>query len=582
MSNQALVTPSSVVLVSGGARGITAQCVIRLAERSHCQFILLGRTPLEAVEAEWSKELHDEAGLKRAIMEHLATDGNKPSPQKVQKVYREIVAQREIRDTLQAVQAAGGQAEYVRVDVTDAPALQEKVSQASARLGQVTGVIHAAGNLADKMIEKKSEQDFAAVFSPKVDGLKNLLSAVAVDQLGFLVLFSSVAGFYGNVGQADYAIANEVLNKTAHKIKHRYPNLHVIAIDWGPWDGGMVTPELKKAFAERDIVVIPVETGAEMLVNELAPVKPAPAQVVVGSPLSRQPGALAPDLQTYHIRRRLSLEANPFLQDHRIGGKPVLPATCAASWIIHSSEQLYPGFTFSSLDDYRVLKGIVFDDTLADEYVLDLKETSKSIEEGIHFEAMIWSKNQRGRSLYHYTMRLRLLRNLPPAPLVSLGDFAPLPGSQPRAGQEFYRDGTLFHGPSFQGVDQVVRVDDAGVLMRCRLPALEERAQGQFPVQTTNPYLLDAIVQCLLIWSQSYYHAPCLPSSLEAFEQFRPMQFGQNLYVSMHVRSHSHTSVVGDIRVQDQSGRLFVRIQGLEGTISEHLGHLLANNGNRN
>jgi acyl transferase domain-containing protein len=67
-----------------------------------------------------------------------------------------------------------------------------------------------------------------------------------VTQLHFLVLFSSIVGFYGNIGQSDYAIANEILNKSAHRIKNQYPNLHVISIDWGPWEAGMVTPELKK------------------------------------------------------------------------------------------------------------------------------------------------------------------------------------------------------------------------------------------------------------------------------------------------------------------------------------------------
>ena len=81
------------------------------------------------------------------------------------------------------------------------------------------------------------------------------------------MLFSSIVGFYGNVGQSDYAIANEILNKSAYMLKHKYPNCHVVSINWGPWDSGMVTPELKKVFEARNVEVIPTDVGARMLVD---------------------------------------------------------------------------------------------------------------------------------------------------------------------------------------------------------------------------------------------------------------------------------------------------------------------------
>ncbi|MFN9938536.1 MAG: KR domain-containing protein, partial [bacterium] len=119
----------------------------------------------------------------------------------------------------------------------------------------------------------------------KVQGLENLLQCVPPSQLQYLVLFSSVVGFYGNVGQADYALANEILNKSAHIIKQNYPHCHVVAINWGPWESGMVSPELKTAFAERGIETIPLEIGAQMLVNELINTNSNTTQVVIGSPL---------------------------------------------------------------------------------------------------------------------------------------------------------------------------------------------------------------------------------------------------------------------------------------------------------
>ena len=261
MTREELVQPNSVVLVSGGGRGITAQCVIRLAEKARCKFILLGRSSLEGQEPAGAADCQDEVQLKQLIMEDLKAKGEKPTLQKVQRSFKTITTRREIRETLSAVKNAGGYAEYVRVDITDSSDLQEKLAEPVHRLGPVTGIIHGAGNLADKLIEKKQVSDYETVFSTKIDGLESLLASVPIQQLNFLVLFSSIVGFYGNIGQADYAMANEILNKTAHLMKRKNPGCHIISIGWGPWDSGMVTPELKKAFEDRNVKVIPADVG---------------------------------------------------------------------------------------------------------------------------------------------------------------------------------------------------------------------------------------------------------------------------------------------------------------------------------
>ena len=367
---------SQVFLVSGGAKGITAQCVIKLAQRYQCKFILVGRSAADP-EPVWTEGYLSEADLKKRIMEDFFAKGEKPTPAMVQKKFNAISSSREIATTLQAINQAGGKAEYLNVDVTDAIALQEQVANAVKRFGPVTGIIHGAGNLADKRIEKKSVQDFETVYTAKVKGLENLLRCVTPSQLNYLVLFSSVVGFYGNVGQSDYAIANEILNKSAHLVKRNHPHSHVVAINWGPWDSGMVSPELKQAFAERNIETIPVDIGTEMLVDELASTNQETVQVVIGSPLVYIPEKLPSELRTFRIQRQLTLAANPFLQDHVIAGYPVLPATCGLLWIANACEQIYPGYKAFSCTNYKVLKGLIFDENLATEYTLELQEIAK-------------------------------------------------------------------------------------------------------------------------------------------------------------------------------------------------------------
>jgi NAD(P)-dependent dehydrogenase (short-subunit alcohol dehydrogenase family) len=566
MNGKNLVHPNSVVLVSGGARGITASCVIKLAERAQCKFILLGRSSPDMPAVSFDPTGCDDSELKRRIAADLSAKGEKPAPVKIQKIFSGIRSSQEIEGTILAVEAAGGQAEYLRVDVADSN-LCSRLEEPVSRLGPVTGIIHGAGTLVDRLIEKKTESDFDTVYTPKVTGLENLLESVQVSRLDFLVLFSSIVGFYGNVGQSDYAIANEILNKSAYLLRRKLPNCHVISINWGPWDSGMVTPELKKMFKARNVEVIPTDVGARMLVEALMPAGQEAVQVVVGGVPVRPAADVESELRTYQIRRNLKADENPFLYDHMIGGHPVLPATCAASWAAYSCEQLYPGYRFFCLENYKVLKGIVFDENLAEEHVLDLKEISKS-EEKIVFDARVWSKNLKGRPIYHYSLQVTLLREMPAPPVFQLHESS---DENAISGSLLYQNGTLFHGPSFQGVERVLHLSQGKLVMQVVLPEMADRIQGQFPAYTANPFIYDAIVQCVLIWAQYFYQAPCLPSSLRKLEQFMPIPYGVPCTVTMEVESQSSSAVVGNILVQNQQGQTYMRLDGLQGTISSIL-----------
>jgi NAD(P)-dependent dehydrogenase (short-subunit alcohol dehydrogenase family) len=574
MSGQPGITPSSVFVVSGGGRGITARCVVELARHYGCKFILLGRTVLTGQEPPWAAG--DEAGLKKRLADYLAGQGEKPTPLKVQKLVNEWLAQREINQTLQEIAAVGGQAIYLGVDITDQAALQVALDGAVAQFGPVTGILHGAGNLADKLIENKTAEDFELVYAAKVTGLENLLRCLPPGQLSHLILFSSVAGFYGNSGQADYALANEIINKTAHTIKHHHPACHVLTLNWGPWDGGMVTPALKEFFAQRQIAIIPVESGTHRLVEELDAGVTDKVQVVVGSPLRYWPGQLSEELKTYRLRRKLTLEANPFLLDHVIGGNPVLPAICVINWVANACEQLYPGYTFFSSEGNKVLKGVIFDASLADEYTLELKEVAKESGREIVIDGTIWSKNENGRLQYHYSARTTLRREIPPRPVYT--SFNPTP-SQVVSGAALYENGTLFHGPSFQGVKQVLNLSRESVTLECYLPRLSERQQGQFPVQNFNPYGVDVQLQCLLIWARHFYQAASLPLKIQRVDQYRTLPFDGTYFASLEVQTSSETGLVANVTAHDASGRVYTVVTGAEVTISPRLNRLFVPSG---
>ncbi len=563
------IDQSSVFLVSGGAKGITAQCVIELAKHKKCKFILLGRSSISEPEPIWARGCSSESELKRRIMEELVLQAEKPTPVMVQKEFNAISSRREIQKTLSTIEQAGGRAEYLSVDVTDVLALQEKLKAAVGRTGAVTGIIHGAGNLADKPLEKKSEQDFETVYNVLVKGLENLLSCVSVSQLDYLVLFSSVVGFYGNVGQSDYAIASEILNKSAYLVKRHQPNCHVVAINWGLWDSGMVSPELKKAFAERNIETIPIETGTKMLVDELDTANQETVQVVIGSPLVPTTELLNSKLQTFRIHRRLTLADNPFLQDNsKMGERSFLPATCALSWIINTCEQLYPGYKFFSSINFKVLKGIIFDETLANEYILELKEIAKHNSNAIDFGCKIWSKTKGGKIRYHFSTQIKLIRQIPIAPTYASVKSA-LKHKTIVDEISFFQNGISKqnNGYCFQGVENILNISPRKITLECVLPSVTERQQGQFPVQTVNPYIADVQLHSTCIWLQHFYQQSCLTSEIKQFEQFAAIPFGETFYVSCEVNYKTETCVVADIIAHNLDGKIYTHMLRAKETI---------------
>src|SRR6185437_11468946 len=212
------------------------------------------------------------------------------SPGELGAAVARISANREIRATLDALRAAGSEVRYAPVDVQDEPGLRALLDEVRRAWGPITGVVHGAGVLADKLIAEKTPEQFDRVFDTKVLGLRALLAATAGDPLRFVAMFSSVAARTGNLGQCDYAMANEVLNKVAASLRRASGgSLVAKSIGWGPWEGGMVTPSLKARFDQMGVALIPLAEGARRFVAELEG-SPGEIEAVVGGAMGE--GAL--------------------------------------------------------------------------------------------------------------------------------------------------------------------------------------------------------------------------------------------------------------------------------------------------
>ncbi|MGR8007751.1 SDR family NAD(P)-dependent oxidoreductase [Streptomyces hypolithicus] len=507
------LTSDDLIVVTGGGRGITAACVTELARRHQPGLLLLGRTPL-GDEPAWAQGV-EAAALKAAAAAELKSAGEKPTPKRVEQLYQGVVGAREIRKTLDDVRAAGSHVEYLAVDITDPAATAAALAPHKDR---VTGLVHGAGVLADQLIANKKASEVDRVFAPKLTGLRTVTAALNAATLRHVVLFSSVAGFFGNRGQSDYAMANEVLNAWASSWKQRHPAARVTSLNWGAWDSGMVSPEVKAVFQERGITLIPVDTGARMFTEQFSPERASDVVTVLGptTPLSEPERAVT--TATVTVERPLSaLEGDPLLADHVIGDSPVLPAVVALGWAIGAVERAH-GAEVRQVRDFSVHKGIVFDGAQPERISLAMTP------EGDTVRTAIRAVDAQGVVRPHYAAVVA-----PQAALTEAAAVGGLPAlGTGRDAAEFYSDGTLFHGPSLRGVRRVLAEDESGsrLVLECELS--EHRpAGGAFAGSRFAPGTADLLLQAGLVWVRLFRGTAGLPLSVGRADLHHPLPDGE-------------------------------------------------------
>ncbi len=534
--------------------------------------MLLGRSPAPEPEPDWLAPLRAEAEIKRALGTHLNGDA---TPRVVGEHYRRLTAQRETRRTLERITAAGGRAVYVSVDVRDAAATADVLRRIRSERGPVRGVVHGAGVLADALIADKTEEQFDRVYGTKVAGLRNVLAALAPNELRALVLFSSSTGRFGRTGQVDYAIANEVLNKTAQRYAHLLPRCRVVSVNWGPWDGGMVTPALKKLFNEEGVGLISLETGAQYLVRELGQSADPAVEVVAlapGRPLAlraagQSPAMPAPRGLATAFERVLDVAEHPVLESHVLDGRPVLPLALTLEWLAHGALHENPGLTFHGCDDLRVLHGVVLEGPPPTLRVL----AGKAVKKDGFYRTLVELRGVRGddREVLHVRAEVALAVDLPPAPPARPAAAQPLHAFTP---EEIYRR-VLFHGPDMQGIECVEACDDRGITARLR-PAPAPSEWLRRPLRQkwiADPLVLDGAFQTMILWSFARSGAAGLPCYVARYRQYRGAFPADGARVVLNVVKATELSAVADLDFLSADGQVIARMDGAECTLDPAL-----------
>ncbi len=278
------IRPGAPILMTGGARGITATIASDLAGRWRPTLLLVGTTRVPESDDPELSSLNDPPAVKARLLERLTRAGRVPTPAELERAYRAWKGGSDIRKNLETIRAAGATVEYAAVDVRDETAMRAVLESWQAKYGPLVGLIHAAGVIQDKLVRDKSSESFDRVLSTKLDGALVLARLVDPKALKFAAFFSSVAGRFGNRGQADYAAANDALNKLAIWLDRRW-SARVVSMIWGPWSGVGMVSDLEAHLGRQGLRMIDPADGRTRLGDELVHGRKGVVEVIVAGDL---------------------------------------------------------------------------------------------------------------------------------------------------------------------------------------------------------------------------------------------------------------------------------------------------------
>jgi enediyne polyketide synthase len=289
-----------LLLVSGGGKGITAECALTLARSSGCRLALLGRSHPERDE--------------------------------------------ELRGNLQRFHNADVVFEYFPVDVTDETAVLQTIERIQSEMGTVTAVLHGAGINNPKQLEDLTERDLRITLEVKVTALRNILRALGENNLRLLLTFGSIIGRTGLQGEGHYGLANEWLRMEVEEWQHQHPACHCLNLEWSVWAGVGMGQRLGvlESLQQQGIAPLPLDQALTCL-PELLAWETAPVSCIVTARTGNLPtlGFGHSDLPFLHFLENVRLhytgieliadsevcaDTDPYLKDHCFQGDQIFPA----------------------------------------------------------------------------------------------------------------------------------------------------------------------------------------------------------------------------------------------------------------
>ena len=583
---------NSVFVVTGAAGGITSAIVNDLAASSGGIFYLL-----DLVEAPQPDDPHiglfrsDKDALKKQLIEEAKAAGEKPTPVLIDKKLMAIERSDAALRAIEAVTAAGGLPLYHSVNLLDGAAVTAVVHEIQQTYGKIDVLVHAGGIEISRGLDKKDAAQFDLVYDIKADGFFSLLRAAGEMPIGATVVFSSVAGRFGNNGQTDYSAANDLLCKLTSSFRTTRPGTKGIAIDWTAWGGiGMATRgSIPKIMEMAGIEMLPPEVGVPTVRRELV-AGGFKGEILVGGKLGilveeRHPTGgldlakvnandwlMVGNVTAYKLYGGLQAETvldpkqQPFLFDHAMEGTPLLPGVMGTETFAELASLVTPGFAVVAIENEDFHAPFKFYRMEPQTLILSAVAVPAGQEILIYTELLSRRELKTGvQEKRHFTATVRLAAKAPKASKLKFT--APTAEEMAIVANDIYK--IYFHGPAYQVLERVqVDGNKAIGLLAENLPANANPANAP---ELIAPRLVEFCFQTAGVWEIHTKQQMALPLAIGRVTAYKQEAEAKGrLYAIVEAIDDGAAFTA---QVVDKSGNVFVALDGyrtvaLPGTVS--------------
>lgn len=333
----------SVVIATGGARGVTAVMAEAVLEDIGCTVVALGRSELEAPPADL-----EDSELEAIFYRRFAEENPEATGAEAKRAYEKAFARWEAHKTAKQLAALPGQFEYLKADITDSESVDAAVAEVYRRFGRIDMVLHGAGVQFSKRLGRRTLDEFRMTMTVKLNGLRQVLRAIRSHSNAALPvhLLTSAFSIFGNDGQHDYGSANETLDRLAELATHN-AGVKWTSIPWLAWDGVGMTrgSEYKSLARQRQLTPIDPPTGQAIFRRVVLGGAPGGVHVPIGEAerLAYLVHTVPADCHTRDARVAevgLDLAKVSCLDQHVVRGVPTLPGAWTVDRMVDAALRL--------------------------------------------------------------------------------------------------------------------------------------------------------------------------------------------------------------------------------------------------
>ncbi|MFX1277800.1 MAG: beta-ketoacyl synthase N-terminal-like domain-containing protein [Promethearchaeota archaeon] len=530
--NPLSITEEDVLLVTGGAQGITFACIDELTNYTKPQLILMGLASYENSLNEYlnyTPEMLNEKKLE--LVNKLKSEHKRVTPVMINKEWKNFLDKLDTLRNIEKLRSKGLKVQYFAGDITDdefvSTTLQKSYKQ---NKNPITIVIHGAGIEESKNFLNKKLNVAHKVVDVKVGGFSNILKHIKLQDVKYFIAFCSVAGRYGNQGQIDYAFANSYLSRLAWKFNQ--DKIPFLIFDWTAWaDIGMATQgSTLQILTQAGVRPVPSKTGVKIFTKLV--LNNFTGEYVIAGEL----GIFEEKLRIeeviskleYPMLERINYQSariigyntidskfDVYLLDHQIQRKPVFPGVMVLETFAEFYHRMFdkPLTSISNVNFLTPLK-IPIDKTINIELIFN-----KSNNE-ISFQSKTFPTILKGKPLVKErfnakfnepTNELKWKKESISEPLISLLEKT-----------EIYE--LFFHGPKFQVLKEVIQLEKEKIVTMVDLPTapLINNKEDQFQIK---PLILESVFQTAALFDfiiNGYLSLPSKISILKILSNQKP------------------------------------------------------------